>query len=179
MDEPNINELNMNEPDINEPNINEPDINEPNLNETNLNKPDTNENNTLQSSNHYKALIKHDKNEVLLPEKIAEEIFNKISLVGSDEYFENNSDGINFKSTIVLDDFKDEKNTPQEISKKIANLIGDSDGYYYIYFNYYDSKKMMNRESIECFDYNGTLRISINMITNNAYVYLKYEILHQ
>ncbi|CAG8745497.1 16482_t:CDS:2, partial [Dentiscutata heterogama] len=72
---------------------------------------------------------------------MAEEIFNKISLVGSDEFFENELNRINFKSNIVLDGFKDKDNISQEIAKKIANLISDSNGYYYIYFNYYSSKK--------------------------------------
>ncbi|CAG8790313.1 4857_t:CDS:2 [Dentiscutata erythropus] len=165
-----------------------------------MDEPDENE--------HDMASIEHDENEVLLPEKMAEEIFNKISLVGSDEFFENELNGINFKSNIVLDGFKDEDDTPQEIAKKIANLISDSDGYYYIYFNYYSSKKnndlytfqyrcsqcrslakkprkhqdlecQRDRESIERFDCSGTLRISINMIDNHASIYLKHEILHK
>ncbi|CAG8779152.1 37717_t:CDS:10, partial [Gigaspora margarita] len=106
------------------------------------------------SSNHYKASIEHDENYankyVLFPEEMAEELFNKISLVVSDEYFENDLDGINFKSIIVLDNFKDKEDTPQEIAKKIANLIGDSDGYYYIYLNYYGLKK---KDELHTFQY--------------------------
>ncbi|CAG8732319.1 14631_t:CDS:2, partial [Racocetra fulgida] len=117
---------------------------------------------------------KHVENEVLLSEQIAEELFNKVSVVGFDEYFENELDEINFKSNIVLDGFNDKEDTPQEIAKKIANLIGDSDGYYCIYLNQYE-----DHESIECFDYSGTLRISINIMTNHASIYLKHEILHQ
>ncbi|CAG8510232.1 3237_t:CDS:1, partial [Cetraspora pellucida] len=233
INDPDMNELDINEHEMNEPDIIEPDIYEPNINENNILEKCTKcrkflpqnkfikKKNTLkkkilkscescrqQSSSHYKALVEHYENEVLLPEEMVEKLFNEISLVGSDEYFENDSDGINFKSIIGLNDFKNQGDTPQEIAKKIANLIGDSDGYYYIYFNYYSSKKdnelhtfqyrcsqcrslakkprkhqdpecQRDRGSIERFDCSGTLRISINMITNNVSIYLKHEILHK
>ena len=55
--------------------------------------------------------------------------------------FENESVGIDFKCYITSDDFKNMEDTPQEISKKIADLISDSDGYYYIYLNTYQQYK--------------------------------------
>ncbi|CAG8755788.1 28605_t:CDS:2 [Gigaspora margarita] len=180
----------MDEPDIDEPDINEPDINEPDINEPDITKSDINENKLLekctkcqkflpinqfikknctlksceschrQSSDQYKASIEHDENEVLFPKEMAEELFNKISLVGSDKYFENDSDGINFKSITVLDDFKD-----KEDAKKPRK--------------HQDPELQRDRELIECFDCSRTLRISINMITNNASIYLKHEVLYQ
>ncbi|CAG8767553.1 14358_t:CDS:2 [Dentiscutata erythropus] len=148
----------MGKPDIYEPDINEPDINEPDINNKSLEKY------------HYNASIKSDENEVIFPEEMAEELFNKVSLVGSDEYFENNLNGINFESIIILDDFKDNKDTPQDITKKIFSKKPRK---------YQNPECQRDRESIECFDCNGMLKISINMITNNASIYLKYKILYQ
>ncbi|CAG8559380.1 23621_t:CDS:2, partial [Cetraspora pellucida] len=151
INDPDMNELDINEHEMNEPDIIEPDINEPNINENNILEKCTKcrkfllqnkfikKKNTLkkkilksceschqQSSSHYKDLVEHYENEVLLSEEMVEKLFNEISLVGSDEYFENDSDEINFKSIIVLNDFKNQGDTPQEIAKKIANLIGDT-----------------------------------------------------
>src|SRR5438045_239072 len=59
-----------------------------------------------QSLNNYQALLNHDddnnSNEVLLPEKIADNLFNKIVVIGTDEYFENERAKIEFKSNIIL-----------------------------------------------------------------------------
>ena len=51
--------------------------------------------------------------------------------------FENKSVGIDFKCYITSDDFRNMEDTPQEISKKIADLISDSDDHYYIYLDNY------------------------------------------
>ncbi|CAG8807670.1 6120_t:CDS:2, partial [Racocetra persica] len=75
------------------------------------------------SFEYYKPSSEHVENDVLLPEQMADELFNKVSVVRSNKYFENKLDGINFKSSIVLDDFNDKEDTPQEIARKIANLI--------------------------------------------------------
>ncbi|CAG8789531.1 8186_t:CDS:2 [Cetraspora pellucida] len=171
MNEPDINDLNMNKLDINEHEMNKPDIIEPDINEPNIN-----ENNILEKcTNHYKALVEHYENEVLLSEEMPKKLFNEISLVGSDEYFENDFDRINFKSIIGLNDFKNQGDTSQEIAKKIANLIDDTKKPR----KHQDPECQRDHGSIECFDYSGTLRISINMITNNASIYLKHKILYK
>ncbi|CAG8543075.1 2061_t:CDS:2 [Cetraspora pellucida] len=104
---------------------------------------DINKNNILHECTkyHYKALIKQNKNNVLSFEEIAEELFSKIFVVAPDKYFENEAVEINFKSSIILDNFKNKEDTPQEIAKKIINLIDDNNDYYYIYFNCYNLKK--------------------------------------
>lgn len=169
-----------------------------------------------QSSVHYKKSLEkkslvnvdNEEEEMLLPKEMAKKLYNNITIIGCDEYLENESAGIEFKCNITLDDVKDVKDSPQEISRKIANLIGDSDGYYYIYLNsYYPKKKVeqytiqyrcsqcqnlskkprkhqdldhqRDRGSIERFDCEGTLRITIDMMNNSAFVYLKHNILHQ
>src|ERR1044071_6185793 len=91
-----------------------------------------------QSLIYYKESTDHDEKEILLPKIMAKRFFDEVNIIGSNENFENESVEIDFKCYIILDDFRNMENIPQEISKKIADLISDSDGYYYIYLNTYN-----------------------------------------
>ncbi|CAG8789560.1 3752_t:CDS:2, partial [Dentiscutata erythropus] len=122
------------------------------------------------SSIRYNELLESNKKEVLLPKDIVKKLYNYIVTAGQDEYLENKLMGIDFEYNITLDDFRDINDTSKEISKKIADLIGNNDGYYYIYFNVYQSKKK---------DFGETLRISINTTKNHVFIHLKHGILHQ
>ncbi|CAG8657884.1 4594_t:CDS:2 [Cetraspora pellucida] len=108
---------------------------------------------------------------------MAETLFNKVTSVDSNEFFENESVGIYFECNITLDNFINIEDDPHEISRKITNLVGDIDGYYYIYSN--NLKHQRDRESMERFDCDGTLQITLNIITNSASIYLKHETLHR
>ncbi|CAG8754263.1 15191_t:CDS:2, partial [Cetraspora pellucida] len=152
--------------------------------------------------------IEREEKEILLPEIMAETLFNKVTSVDSNEFFENESVGIYFECNITLDNFINIEDDPHEISRKITNLVGDNDGYYYIYSNsnhlkknvelftfqyrcsqcinlekkprkHQDLEHQRDCESMERFDCGGTLRITLNIITNSASIYLKHETLHQ
>ena len=50
---------------------------------------------------------------------------------------------LDFKCYIASDDFRNMEDILQEISKKIADLISDSDDYYYIYLNTYHNMQLI------------------------------------
>ncbi|CAG8491273.1 3778_t:CDS:2 [Racocetra fulgida] len=109
-----------------------------------------------QSSIYYKKSLENNEKETLPPKEMAKKLYNDIMIIGCDENLENESAGINFECDITLDNIKEAEDSPHEISRKIADLIGNSDGYYYIYLNNYHSKK-----------------------TADAFIYLKHKTLHQ
>ncbi|CAG8673721.1 3946_t:CDS:1 [Cetraspora pellucida] len=94
-----------------------------------------------QSSIYYKKLLENNEKEILPPKKIAKKLYNDIMIIGCDENLENESAEINFECDITLDNIKEAEDSPHEISRKIADLIGNSDEYYYIYLNNYYLKK--------------------------------------
>ncbi|CAB4478365.1 unnamed protein product [Rhizophagus irregularis] len=100
------------------------------------------------------------------------------------------------------------KEEPCNISKQVAKLVEQADGYYYIYKEHYLSKKsdgiytywyycsqcqqlakkprknedlnkQRDREYIKHFDCNGLITISINMNTFLVTIHLKHDILHK
>ncbi|CAG8780746.1 13981_t:CDS:1, partial [Dentiscutata erythropus] len=93
------------------------------------------------SSTYYKESLKNDEKEILLPKEMTKKLYDNIIAIGRNEYFENELLGIDFECDITLDDLRNIDDSPQKISRKIADLIGNSDGYYYIYLNTYYSKK--------------------------------------
>ena len=49
----------------------------------------------------------HDKKEILLAKIMAKRLFDEVTIIGSNEYFENESVGVDFECNITLDDYKD------------------------------------------------------------------------
>ncbi|RGB32812.1 hypothetical protein C1646_762463 [Rhizophagus diaphanus] len=68
---------------------------------------------------------------------MSKQLFEKILEFDTNEYLENDLANIDFNCNISIDMIND----PKYISKKIVNLLGKSDGYYYIYKDSYTSKK--------------------------------------
>ncbi|CAG8719143.1 9056_t:CDS:2, partial [Ambispora leptoticha] len=109
--------------------------------------------------------LENNEKETLPPKEMAKKLYNDIMIIGCDENLENESAGINFECDITLDNIKEAEDSPHEISRKIADLI--------------DPNQQRDRESIERFDCGGTLRITINMMNDSAFIYLKHKTLHQ
>lgn len=136
---------------------------------------------------------------------MARQLYNKTIKISTNEYMENELNGIDFKCDISLEDFEDD---PKNISNKIKNIIGENDGYYYIYTDTYNSKKtsqlstfryrcsqcrnlakkpkkhenienQRDRPSIQRFDCKGTIKIVINIEANYASVHLKHSTIHK
>ena len=57
------------------------------------------------SSDFYKKSIENDEKEILLPKVMAERLFDEVTIIGSNEYFENESVGVDFECNITLDDY--------------------------------------------------------------------------
>ena len=62
---------------------------------------------------------------------MAKRLFDEVNIIGPMKSLKMNQ--LDFKCYIASDDFRNMEDTPQEISKKIADLISDSDDYYHIY----------------------------------------------
>ncbi|PKY61350.1 hypothetical protein RhiirA4_488882, partial [Rhizophagus irregularis] len=131
------------------------------------------------------------------PKEMEKQLFDQIFEIGSNKYIESESD-IEFSCKILINSLN---GTSQEIGKKIAEMIGYADGYYYIYRKanqsknshtiwYYCSQncalakrprkhenqnKQRDREYIERYDCNGTLKISLNIETQIATVNLQHN----
>ncbi|CAG8493790.1 4211_t:CDS:2 [Gigaspora margarita] len=121
----------------------------------------------FKSSTYYKESLKNDEKEILFPKEIAKKLYENIVVIGHNEYFENETLGIDFECDIILDDIRDVNDSPQKISRNIADLIGNN------------LNQQRDREPMEQFDCGGTLRITINIMTDSAFVYLKHETLHR
>ena len=79
--------------------------------------------------------------ELLTLEEMSKQLFEKILEINTNEYLENDLISIDFNCNISIDMMDDE---PKKISKLIVDLLGESDGYYYIYKDSYTSKKASN-----------------------------------
>ncbi len=68
-------------------------------------------------------------------------LFEKILEINTNKYLENDLMDINFNCNISIDMMDGDS---KKISKMIIELLGESDGYYYIYKNSYNLKKASN-----------------------------------
>ncbi|CAB4494059.1 unnamed protein product [Rhizophagus irregularis] len=148
-----------------------------------------------------------DQQEQLYWNDVKKKLYDKIVEIGSNEYLENKENGVLFSCILIMENelLKEE---PCNISKQVAKLVEQADGYYYIYKEHYLSKKsdgiytywyycsqcqqlakkprknedlnkQRDREYIKRFDCNGLITISINMNTFLVTIHLKHDILHK
>ncbi|CAB5174028.1 unnamed protein product [Rhizophagus irregularis] len=148
-----------------------------------------------------------DQLEQLYWNDVKKKLYDKIVEIGSNEYLENKENGVLFSCILIMENelLKEE---PCNISKQVAKLVEQADGYYYIYKDHYLSKKsdgiytywyycsqcqqlakkprknedlnkQRDREYIKRFDCNGLITISINMNTFLVTIHLKHDILHK
>ena len=80
-----------------------------------------------QSLIYYRESTDHDEKEILLPKIMAKRLFDEVDIISPMKILKMNQ--LDFKCYIASDDFRN--------MKKIADLISDSDDYYYIYLNTY------------------------------------------
>ncbi|CAG8524009.1 20256_t:CDS:2 [Gigaspora rosea] len=80
--------------------------------------------------------MSHSQN---LPSKL----YDEICAIAPNEYMENDNTGIEFSCLLELEVADD----PHKLSKKIAELVGQGDGYNYIYKESYDLKKVSGGHS--------------------------------
>jgi hypothetical protein len=143
--------------------------------------------------------------EILTPEEMSKKLFEKILEIDTNEYLENDLISIDFNCNISIDMMGDD---PKKISKMIADLLGESDGYYYIYKDSYISKKapdiftfqykcsqchslakrprkhesienQRDRIPIDRFNCNGLIKIKLKMGINIASVHLQHSMIHK
>ena len=160
----------------------------------------------------YKASLQYEQSnrynpevELLTPKEMSRCLFEKILEIDTNEYLENNLMGINFNCNILIDMIDGD---PKKISKMITELLGESDGYYYIYKDSYDLKKasdvlifwykcsqcqslakrprkhesienQRDRIPIERFNCNGLIKITLNMEIKTASVHLQHSIIYK
>ncbi|CAG8592420.1 1014_t:CDS:2, partial [Dentiscutata heterogama] len=75
--------------------------------------------------------------------KLPLKLYDEICAIISNNYMENNNMGIEFSCLLELDTIND----PHKLSKKIAELVKQEDGYNYIYKKSYDLKKVLESHS--------------------------------
>ncbi|CAG8583514.1 9960_t:CDS:2 [Cetraspora pellucida] len=122
----------------------------------------------------------------LTQKEISKQLYEKILTLNTNEYLENDLLGIDFKCEFLIDTMDDDSKI---LSKTIAELIGESDEYYYIFKNSYNSKKNLikhesiekqrDRIPIERFNCNGLIKIIINMELKIASIHLQHSIIHK
>lgn len=160
----------------------------------------------FQSSLQSKQSNKFDSElDLLTPKEMSNRLFEKILEIDANEYLETDLTGIDFSCNISVDMIDGD---PKKISKTIVELLGESDGYYYIYKDSYNSKKEFDvltfwykcsqcqslakkprkHESIENqrdqipierFDCNGSIKITLKMEIKIATIHLQHSIIHK
>ncbi|CAG8758462.1 13728_t:CDS:2, partial [Racocetra fulgida] len=93
-----------------------------------------------QEINNHNDQTDNDDNqeEMILLEKLPSKLYDEICAITSNNYMENDNMGIEFSCLLELDTIDD----PHKLSKKIAELVEQGDGYNYIYKKSYDLKKV-------------------------------------
>ncbi|CAG8653296.1 28384_t:CDS:2 [Gigaspora margarita] len=142
-----------------------------------------------ESSIHYKQSHQSESvTEILSQEEMSNKLYEQILEINTNEYFENESAEIDFKCNILLDINEED---PQKLSKIITELLGNADGYYYIYKDCYSSTKDNKPRKQECienqrdqipidrFDCNGRIKIVLNLRLKSALIHLQHLMLHK
>ncbi|CAG8453932.1 631_t:CDS:2 [Cetraspora pellucida] len=147
-----------------------------------------------QSSIHYKLSTKPDENQVISLKEMTQQLYCKIIEISTNEYMENELNGIDFKCDISLEEFEGD---PKEISNKIKNAIDTYNSKktsQLVTFRYRCSQcqnlakkprkhenieNQRDRQSIQRFDCKGTIKIVINVEANCASVHLKHSTIHK
>ncbi|EXX54306.1 hypothetical protein RirG_235770 [Rhizophagus irregularis DAOM 197198w] len=95
-----------------------------------------------QAATVYRTHYLNDKDQLeqLYWNNVKKKLYDKIVEIGSNEYLENKENGVLFSCILII---KNEllKEEPCNISKQVAKLVEQADGYYYIYKEHYLSKK--------------------------------------